>query len=311
MTFSLPYLVQRPVRAERLGAPSTEILSLARELEQDVRILASDIGPRGYFLPKKYALAEQFLTSSLMRTGYDVTKEPTECCDNSIAHNLIVEINGTTNPERVFVAGAHYDSVEDCPAANDNGSGVAGLLALARRLVDEPCASTIRLVLFANEEPPHFNMNAMGSQHHARECKKRGEQIEGMFCFETIGCYSQQRGSQQWPHPLLAPMLGSVGNFIAFVGPPACKSFLQVCVDAFARSEAFSLIGAAAEIEQVHLSDHRGFIDEGFPAFMITDTAPLRYPHYHLPTDTAEKLDYVSMARVVQGTLTMLKAVAN
>ncbi len=308
--FMLPYISRSTVTP----ADATDaIRACAEELRRDVTELATDIGPRGYFAKDKYALAEGFLFSALRNAGYDVHKEPVVCCDGSIAHNLIAEIKGTHTPHSIIVAGAHYDSVENCPAANDNASGVAGVLALARMFSGKRCKKTVRFVLFANEEPPHFNMNAMGSQHHARACRKRKENISGMFCLETIGCYSNAPGSQQWPHPMLATMLGNVGDFIAFVGPTACKPFLEKCKRAFAASNSFTVLAAAApaSIDQLNWSDHRGFCDEGYEGFMITDTAPLRYKHYHKASDTPEKLDYITMARVVCGVGTMLESVSN
>ncbi len=304
-------------------APLTEAeRALAAELRRDVEILASDIGPRGTFAPDRYALAERFLESSLVKAGYEVRRHSFEAYGapphSSEAHsvtcsNLEVAIPGTTHPDRIVIVGAHYDSVPGCPAANDNASGVAGVLAIARTLRPRSFRNTLRFVLFANEEPPHFNTNDMGSQHYALASRQAGEDIRGMICFETIGCYRHEPGSQQWPHPALNLVLPTVGDFVAFVGPTASKPFMKPAAEAFDRTQAFPLVAGAAPdaIEQVNWSDHRGFNEVGYPAFMVTDTAPLRYAHYHLSTDTPEKLDYNSMARVVRGLASMLTDLAD
>lgn len=298
-----PYLHKSVPRLRDLSARQA---TLAAELRQDVEILATDIGPSGTFAPDRYRLAEEFLLSALKRAGYTPEREAWTA-DGVPCANLIANLRGTETPERIVIVGAHYDSVEGCPAANDNGSGIAGLLALARQFAGAPRRSTIRFVCFANEEPPWFNVNEMGSQVHARACHAAKQDIRGMISLETIGYYSAAARSQSWPHAALNLLLPTIGDFIAFVGPSAAKPLIARCAKLFEAQHAFPLLAAAPDaIDQVNWSDHRGFIEAGYPAFIVTDTAPLRYPHYHLPTDTAEKLDYPSMARVVDGLAGML-----
>ncbi len=306
----LPYLNRTRV-PRSLATPADTALAAA--LRRDVEMLALSIGPRGYHAPKQYTLAEQFLTKVLTECGYIVTRHAVRSVDNTIANNLIVELPGTTHPERIIVVGAHYDSIERCPAANDNASGVAGVLAVARAFVAKPCRTTVRFVLFANEEPPHFNMNAMGSQAYARLCRERNDDIRGMICLETIGCYSNEPNSQTWPVDLLKSVLGTTGDFICLIGNAASRDFIKQCSEAFERANTFSQIAAAApdSIDMINWSDHRGFNEVGYQAFMVTDTAPLRYQHYHAATDTPEKLDYDSMARVMQGIIATTREVAD
>jgi Zn-dependent M28 family amino/carboxypeptidase len=305
----LPYLhITRPT----LASISDELQRLAQELERDVRILSEDIGPRGTHKASAYALAEAFLTSALEKEGYKVEKQ-TWIAHDVPCSNLSCTIRGVTHPDKILVVGAHYDSVAGCPAANDNASGVAGILALARRASSRPLPVTLRLVLFANEEPPYFNIDEMGSQLYARRARKENEQIVGMFCLETIGCYLHEKQSQKWPVPALSLLLPTIGNFICFVGPSEAAGLIKTCTKAFEKAAAFPMVAAAVPgslADQVNWSDHRGFNEVGYPAFMVTDTAPLRYIHYHEKTDTSEKLDYLSMARVVQGIHDMLPAVA-
>jgi Zn-dependent M28 family amino/carboxypeptidase len=296
----LPYLHRsRPTLAPLSDADAR----LARELRRDVEILACDIGPRGYFALKQYALAEDFIASSLVKLGYEVERQEVRSADNSRAANVIAEIRGRSTPDRILVAGAHYDSCQDCPAANDNASGVAGLLHLARTFAGAAFDSTVRLVFFANEEPPHFNFGMMGSQDYAWRCRERKEDIRGMFCLETIGCYSDQPDSQRWPSSAMNLVLPTVGDFICFVGSIGSARFIRQCAVQFEKAGRFPLVAAAVpvSIEEVNWSDHRGFAEARYEGFMITDTAPLRYAHYHQPTDTPDKIDFDSMARVVRG----------
>jgi Zn-dependent M28 family amino/carboxypeptidase len=291
---------------------TAELRLLADELRRDVEILASDIGPRNVLVPSRYKLAEQFIHSALTQMGYGVRRQTWMASEVECA-NLEVVLAGTRTPETLLVIGAHYDSIEDCPAANDNGSGVAGLLAIARRLKGERFPCTIRLVFFANEEPPFFNLDEMGSQIYARACKAANDRIMGMYCLETIGCYSSARGSQTWPAMAIPFQLPDVGNFISFVGPTSARNLIKQSVTAFETGSKFPCLGASLPSEvasQVDWSDHRGFNEMGYPAFMITDTAPLRYVHYHTPNDTADKLNYESMACVVDGVIAMTRQLA-
>ncbi|MCW5767786.1 MAG: M28 family peptidase [Phycisphaeraceae bacterium] len=301
----IPYLkLARP----ELGVLTDDTRALATELRRDVEMLATDIGPRGTFAPERYALAADFLMASLKKAGYEPRKIAVEC-HLGPSFNIEALLPGTEHPERVIVIGAHYDSVEGCPAANDNASGVAGVLAMARALREAPHAYTIRFMLYANEEPPHFNFNGMGSQIDAASCRKAGMDIRAMFCLETIGCYRAEKKSQTWPNDVLAAVLPSTGDFIAFVGMEGSKPAVRACAEAFTRTGAFPLLAASVPpaIQMAMWSDHRGYDEAGYPAFMVTDTAPLRYPHYHKATDTAEKLDYDSMARVVEGLIGMMR----
>jgi Peptidase family M28 len=308
---NIPYFHRfRPLRQ----TVPIDLPDLARSLRHDVEILANDIGHRGTFDRTRYELAESFLRNALVRMGHDVVSRQVPSLQGP-CRNIEVVIPGVRYPERQLIVGAHYDSVQGCPAANDNASGVAGLPALARSLRGDARANTIRLVFFANEEPPHFNMNDMGSQHDARRLATEGADanVIGMYCLETIGCYSDARGSQRCPIRTRLFGLQDVGDFIAFVGPTTSRSLMKRATAAFKRTNVFPLLAAAVPdmIQHVNWSDHRGYDEVGIPAFMITDTALLRYPHYHLPTDTPDRLDYESMAKVMHGVIEMTKTLAS
>jgi Zn-dependent M28 family amino/carboxypeptidase len=192
--------------------------------------------------------------------------------------------------------------VAGAPGANDNGSGVAAVLELARLLRDATPARTLRCVLFVNEEPPFDQTDVMGSRVYARRSRERGENIVGMFSLETVGWYSEKPGSQRYPFPL-SLFYPSTGNFIAFVSNLASRALLHEAIASFRRHAGIPSEGVAAPafIPGVDWSDHWSFWQEGWPALMVTDTAPYRYPHYHAAEDTPDKVDYERLARLVTG----------
>jgi Zn-dependent M28 family amino/carboxypeptidase len=242
-----------------------------------------------------------YLGRTLARLGYQVRRQA-YAVSGIVCANLDVEIRGHERPDEIVVIGAHYDSIEGCPAANDNGSGVAATLALARMFASAAPAHTLRFVLFANEEPPWFWTMDMGSLVYAKACKARRENIVAMLTPETIGCYSDEPGSQRYPLPV-SRWYGDRGDFIAFVGMHEATPLIRRVVGTFRRHAKFPSLGAGlpSVVPMVGASDHWSFWLQNYPALMVTDTAPFRYPHYHRATDTPDKIDYERMARVVEG----------
>ncbi len=277
-------------------------IALAMELRTDVEHLALSIGERNVLHPHLLQEAEIWLGQQLARTGYAVRRQACDIAGVSCA-NLDAEIPGRERPEEIVIIGAHYDAVGGCPAANDNGSGVAAVLALARRFAGTTPRRTLRFALFVNEEPPFFWTEAMGSLVYARACKARNENIVAMLTPETIGCYLDERGSQKYPLRAIGLAYPTRGNFIAFLGMGESAGLVRRCVGEFRRTTPFPSIGAAlpAIIPGVGASDHWSFWQLGYPALMVTDTAPFRYVHYHQKSDTPDKMDFERMARVVSG----------
>jgi hypothetical protein len=273
-------------------------------LARDVKRLAVAIGGRALGGAERgLAEAAEFLESELSRYGYDVERQTFEVGGRP-CRNLSVEISGARRPEEIVVIGAHYDSHGDAPAADDNASGVAATLALARAFAGKrPVPDrTVRFVLFANEEPPFFQTDAMGSRVYARRCRARGETIVAMLSLETIGYYSDRPGSQKYPFPLSAAY-PTRGDFIGFVGDLSSRRLVREVIGSFRRHASFPSEGAAlpSGLQGVGWSDQWSFWQEGYPAVMVTDTAQFRNPHYHTPQDTPETLDFDRMARVVEG----------
>jgi Zn-dependent M28 family amino/carboxypeptidase len=176
------------------------------------------------------------------------------------------------------------------------------MLELARLLAGQRLPRTVRFVAFANEEAPFFSTAGMGSWQYARQAHARGERIVAMLSLETLGYYSDTVGSQRYPFPfgLFYPR---VGNFIGFVGNTASRHLVRRSIASFRQHAAFPSQGTAAPgwLTGVGWSDHWAFWQHGYAAMMITDTALFRYAPYHTPTDTPDKIDYASMARVVAG----------
>jgi hypothetical protein len=274
--------------------------TLRAELVADVKALAGDIGERNLNRYPKLLAAADYIEASVMRSGLTPRRDSYDLRGRT-CHNLEVEIRGTR--PGILVVGAHYDSVSGSPGANDNGSGVAGLLALARRFAGKPTAQTLRFVAFVNEEPPYFQTEEMGSLVYARRCKARGDKISGMISLETIGYFSDQPRSQKYPSVGLGFFYPSKGNFIGFAGNTSSRGLLRAAVSAFKKARKLPCEGAAlpAAIPGIGWSDQWAFWECGYPAIMVTDTAPFRYPHYHSSTDTPDKLDYDRFALVVSG----------
>ena len=204
-----------------------------------------------------------------------------------------------------IVVGAHYDSVPGSPGADDNASGVAVLIELARLLGD---SGAIRFVAFANEEMPYFMSREMGSFFSAGQARSRGEQLRAMLSLEMLGYYRDAPGSQHYPFPL-SFFYPDRADFVAFVGDLGARSLVRKSIKAFRTHSHFPSEGVSAPgfIPGVTWSDHWSYRSHGFPAIMVTDTAFYRYPHYHLPSDTPEKLDYERMARVTLGLAAVIR----
>jgi hypothetical protein len=210
---------------------------------------------------------------------------------------------GNPDPE-VIVVGAHYDSVFGSPGANDNATGVAAVLELARLLADlrDKGNKRIRLALFVNEEPPYFKTDSMGSLRYARALAERRERVIAMYSLETLGYYSSEPGSQKYPFPfgLLYP---NRGDFVAIVGTVSSRPLVWRTIRSFRSHTKFPTIGGVAPgfVPGIDWSDHWAFGQLGFQAAMVTDTALFRYPHYHLGGDTPDKVDTGMLARAVKG----------
>ena len=279
---------------------SPEEIDLRAELKSDVQTLAGEIGERNMARYPQLNAAADFIEDSFSRAGLHPRRDSYEVRGQA-CHNIEAEIPGTR--PNVVLIGAHYDSVFGSPGANDNGSGVAALLALARRFAGKPAQQTLRFVAFVNEEPPYFLTEQMGSLVYAGRCKARGDRISAMISLETIGYFSDAPHSQTYPALGLGVFYPTVGNFIGFVSNVHSRALLRRSITLFRKHAKIPSEGAALPsfVPGVSWSDQWAFWQHGYPGIMITDTAPFRYPHYHSATDTPDKLDYDRFALVVSG----------
>jgi Zn-dependent M28 family amino/carboxypeptidase len=294
--------VVMPGRSHRgpLPAATDAQRALADELRRDVEHLAGAIGERNVHKAGTLDVARGWIAGELARAGYEVEQQAWDESGVECA-NVIAGLRGA-RPEIVLV-GAHYDTVAGCPGADDNASGVAALLAIARRMAGSKPERTVRFVAFANEEEPFFGESRMGSAFHARRCRERGEEIAVMLSLETIACYDDSPASQRYPAPGLGLLYPSTGDFLCFVGDTSSRRWVRDAVRAFRETTAFPCEGAAlpASIPGVSWSDQLSFWEHGYPALMATDTAPFRNPRYHTPRDRPETLDYERFARATEG----------
>jgi Zn-dependent M28 family amino/carboxypeptidase len=274
-------------------------------------MLAGTIGERNMWRYENLRRAADYIESSLRSSGFEATRQTYEVARLPVS-NLQATLPGASRPAESLVVGAHYDSVAECPGANDNATGVAAVLELARRFAGRHSAREIRFVAFVNEEPPFFKTGQMGSAVYANAAGQRGDQITGMLCLETMGYYSDAKGSQRYPAPigLLYP---DVGNFIGFVSNVGSARLLRSARRAFKQRTKFPLQSASvpAAIPGVGWSDHRSFWERGYSAMMVTDTAPYRYPWYHTAEDTPDKISFDKLAAVVDGLEHVIEVLAN
>jgi hypothetical protein len=284
--------------------------NLRAELKTDVQKLAGEIGERNLRRYPALCDAADFIEQLLAAAGLQPHRQ-TYQVDGNNCHNIEAEIRGAS--PKIILVGAHYDSVFDAPGANDNGSGVAALLALARRFAFKKCDCTLRFVAFVNEEPPYFQTEKMGSLVYAKACRQRGDPIEAMISLETIGYFSDEPNTQTYPIPILKSVYPNVGNFIGVVGNFQSRALVRKTVRVLREEGGIPTEGGALPsiVPGVGWSDQWAFWQCGYRAVMITDTAPFRYPHYHKPTDTPDKLDYDRFALVVSGMQLAISALAS
>ena len=284
---------------------------LRNGLQRHVRALAGDIGVRSDETYANVQRAAAYIERELAALGYRVSSQEFTAGGRTY-RNLEATLPGAGRAQEVVVLGAHYDTAEDTPGADDNASGVAAVLELARVFAGSPQARTVRFVFFPNEEPPWFATADMGSRHYATAARARHDQIVAMLSIESIGYFDTQEGSQRYPFPLNFAY-PNVGDFIGFVSNLKSRGLLHRSIAAFRAHATLPTQGAAAPgwVPGIWWSDHWSFWLEDYPAIMISATAPYRNPFYHTPMDTPDKLDYDRTARVVDGLEHVVRALAN
>lgn len=275
---------------------------LVANLRRHVGHLAGAIGPRGHEDTDKLNKAADYIESQLRSCGCIVERRPFEY-KGATYYNVIGSVKGYAVEPGAYVIGAHYDTVAGSPGADDNASGVAGMLEFARLTSRAPMACDMIFAGFSLEEPPVFRTRHMGSMAYARELKAEGAKVLGMLSLEMIGYYADINGSQFYPLPFMRWLYPSRGDYIAFVGNIKSRGFTKEIKRRFRAccNLPVESLNTSSAIPGVDFSDHRSFWKSGHRAFMVTDTAFYRNPHYHGPTDLPDTLDYIRMAVLVRG----------
>ncbi len=276
----------------------------AEQLKAHVQVLAGEIGERNAFRPRALRHAEAYIERVWREQGYEVIRHEYEMRGEKWA-NLEVTRRVRGMPTALLLVGAHYDSIMGSPGANDNATGVAALLEIARSFTALEPETSVRFVAFVNEEPPFFRTPQMGSHVYAHMACARGDDIRAMVSLETIGYYSEAPGSQQFPFPsfLFDLAFPDRGNFVIFASNWSSRALMRRGVALFRAQSDFPVesIATFELVPGMDWSDHVSFWRAGYPAFMVTDTALYRYPYYHTPQDTPDKVNYEALARVTQG----------
>ena len=279
---------------------SDEELASSKRMRRMVTFLSQDLGVRNYINDQNLREAADFIQKSFEAIGYSVELIPYEINGRTFK-NIIAEKPGNNAASGILLIGAHYDSCYN-PGADDNASGVAGLIELARLLKDVPSIHTLRFAAFVNEEPPFFLTDQMGSAVYAKHVKSKGEPLHAAVILEMLGFYSEKLFSQKYL-PLLGPFYPNRANFITIVGNFPSRKIVKDLYKGFKAGSTFPVerIVAPSAIPGIYFSDHWSFWKAGYRAVMITDTAYLRSPHYHKQTDLPDAIDHPRWAKVIFG----------
>lgn len=280
-----------------------------QRLRQHVLTLSEELVPRDAEHPANLDRVASFIRDHFETYADEVKDQPYKAGQISVRN--VRAFFGPDTDERIVI-GAHYDVAGPYPGADDNASGVAGLLELARIFGSEALPMKVELVSYPLEEPPFFYTRKMGSFVHANSLKEKGIKVKAMLALEMIGYFKDDPGSQSYPLFLLRPFYPSKGNFIAVVGKLFQRKIVKTVREAMRDATPLPVesINAPRLLPGIALSDHLNYWWAGYPAAMITDTAFYRNPNYHTALDTPDTLDYKRMAQVVEGVKAVVESLA-
>lgn len=292
-----------------LPAPSQH--ASPERLEETVRYLSQTMHPRSADHTDNLNTLANYISQTFAKSGAQVSEQAVPF-EGGPYKNIIANYGPSLGPQ--IIIGAHYDSATSyengqliyTPGADDNASGIAGLLELARLLQEQPPTVGVQLVAYASEEPPFFRSYEMGSAVHAASLTRP---VKLMVALEMIGYFDSTPASQDYPFPPLVWLYPDRGDFIAVVGRMQDISAVRQVKAALLSSKELSVysINAPAIIPGIDFSDHLNYWQLDIPAVMITDTAFYRNKQYHLSGDIADRLDYQKMAQVVDGVIALLR----
>jgi len=301
------YLVTVPIWT---GAISREAMTSPEHLRQHVITISDKIGGRPFNRLDRLDETADYIFERF--SPYGTPRFQDYEVQGQIYKNVILRLKGTANCESgLVVIGAHYDTQGDKPGADDNASGVAGVLELARAIKTHPLPCDVELAAYSLEEPPYFRTPNMGSHHHAQSLKTRDTPIALMISIEMIGYFSDEPNSQHYPVPAMSVSYGNRGDFIAIVGDLDNRASIRAVTRSFLQTDRIKTqaISAPSFVQGIDFSDHQNYLKFDYPAIMVTDTAFYRNANYHRPTDTHDTLDYEKMAAVTDSVYYALKDV--
>lgn len=296
-------LITQPMSSPVLKHPPVQVS--AERLKTHVQTLSETFAPRDYTNIENLDRTADYIKREFEQTRGAVSEQAYKV--NGKSYRNVIALFGKESEERLVV-GAHYDVCMPLPGADDNASGVAGLIELAQLLGQTELPMQIELVAYTLEEPPFFRSEAMGSAVHANALKKQNVKVRAMLSLEMIGYFSDEDGSQRFPNPILKLFYPSRGNFIAVVSNFSNFGLVRKVKRAMRGTGLLPVysINAPGWLPGIDFSDHLNYWRVDYPAVMITDTSFYRNHHYHTAQDKAEKLDYHRMAKVVQALHAML-----
>jgi len=263
--------------------------------------------PRNYRNMESLNFVASYIHGDFEKYADTVYYQPYEV-DGKMFKN-VVAVFGLEN-QKTVVVGAHYDVCGNQDGADDNATGVVGLLELAKLLKGQDLKYRVELVAYTLEEPPFFRTESMGSYIHAKTLKENGTDVYGMFCLEMIGYFDDTKKSQDYPLGILSIIYGNKGNYITLVNKVSKGKFSRKFNKQFKKNKRIKTkrFNAPSSLPGIDFSDHLNYWLFGYSALMITDTAFYRNKNYHQTTDTLETLDLTRMSKVIE---TVFQALVN
>ncbi|MDD5657119.1 MAG: M28 family peptidase [Elusimicrobia bacterium] len=296
-----------PARRENRG-----LTDLAARLRGHVVELSRRIGERSAYEPQAGVRARNYVAGRLRAAGYTANIQEFgavrrgDFLRREPYANVWARLEARDDGRGLLLVGAHYDAAPGTPGADDNASGVAVLLETARLLRLGPAPRPVVFAAFDAEEPPAFGTRDMGSARFARQLKDRGLRVRGMINLEMLGYFNPRPGSQLFA-PLLRPFYPDRGNFVGLAGNVSSLALRRRLARSWSGTVALESVCLPSVFSTLAISDQLNFWSEGFPAVMLSDTAFFRNPRYHQADDTAETLDYESMAAATEALVRALR----
>jgi len=282
-----------------------------KRAKKTVSFLSVTLGERTLREYKNLEKAKDYIKKSFLESNFTL-EEDSYLVEGKQVSNIIAEKKGKHFPEKIILVGAHYDTVENSPGADDNATAIAALLEMAAFFSKIEVSRTIRFVAFTLEEPPFFGSKQMGSRRYASACRSKGEQIEFMLCLEMMG-YGHKKHPQNFPPILDKKEVPSSGDFLTVVSLPVMSKYVYLWEKIYnqvSKQKIFPMI-APASVPGIDLSDHTSFIKNNYPAVMICDTGFYRNKNYHTPSDTYDTLNFKFLAQNIYNSILTLKKIIN